>query len=64
MSELSQAKDSRLSDAARQVTHAFSRFDLFRERDEPFDEGDMQNIHAWMGAVTRWIERADEGGAN
>jgi hypothetical protein len=46
--------------AAQRVREKFDKFDLLRVRDLPFDEGDMQNIHAWMSAVTHWIEVQEE----
>lgn len=49
-------RSERIDNAVRDVTKAYSRFDVLRVRTEPFDEGDFQNVHAWMGAVTRWIE--------
>ena len=41
---------------ARTVLEKYDFFDKRRVRDEPFDEGDMQNIHAWMRAVTEFVE--------
>lgn len=40
-----------------EVRRAYDKFDMLRLRSEPFDEGDMQNIHLWMLAVTRFIEQ-------
>lgn len=45
------------------VREAYDFFDHRRTRDQPFDEGDMQNVHSWMLAVTRAI-CSDGAGTN
>lgn len=47
--------------SAVRVSQAYAFFDHRRDRTGPFDEGDEQNIHEWMRAVTEWVEQQEAG---
>lgn len=49
-----------ISDPVQRVREAYDFFDERRARDQPFDEGDMQNIHSWMREVTYALEEMAE----
>jgi len=59
---VSDPRDASAAEATR-VRSLYDFFDDRRARGEAFDEGDEQNVHAWMRSVTEWIEarEADRG---
>lgn len=56
--------ESRAEVEAHRVVRTYENFSMLRNRAEAFDEGDAQNVHEWMRAVTDWIAAHPGGGAS